>query len=121
MGAFGYAVANNAFSNPLAMDLSHGVAISSLLGLVTLRVAARFGPPLGPAVPADDRTSPLARQEDLNLGLLLVVSFHVLFQLTGGQSSPYYPLTYLFIAFASAFAERSAGGVILLACLGAEG
>lgn len=134
-GAFGYALAHRAFVDPRTWGLSHGVAITSLLGLVALRVAARFGTPVGtpraadvvatspggPGRGGDERQSDAARQEDLNLGLLLVVSFHVLFQFTGGQQSPYYPLTYMFVAFHSAFAERRAGGTILLACLAAEG
>lgn len=54
---------------------------------------------------------------DMEVGLALVAGSYGLFSLTGGTSSPLYPLVFLIVAFAATF-QRPIGVVLLLvACL----
>jgi len=117
-GAFCLALADGAYTIPERLGAFHFVALVSLLGLLGLRVGLRFQ---SPAITAAAQRTRSGRYEDLSLGLLLIVTLHVLFQMTGGLRSPLYPLTYLFVAFAAAFAEVWAGRLLLLVAVAAEG
>ena len=112
------ALADGSFASPESMSPLHFVALTALLGLLALRVGVRFcTPDIGNAAERDEAS----RHEDLSLGVLLIATLQVLFQMTGGAGSPLHPLTYLFVAFATAFAERRAGRLLLGLAVAAEG
>jgi len=117
-GALGFAIADGAFAPLERLEPCHFGALIALLGLLGLRVVVRFRTP---EITASSDRGESARHEDLSLGVLLIATLHVLFQMTGGLSSPLYPLTYLFVAFATAFAEVWAGRLLIVACILAEG
>lgn len=103
-------------------DVAPIVVASALGALVVVKVAARLR-----AVPASERElAALARDDkrdlkgDLELGAALVVATYVTLQLSGGLTSPVYPLVYALVAFLVTFHRRLVGIPLVGVTLGME-
>lgn len=57
---------------------------------------------------------------DLELGALMLVGLHALLQTTGGLLSPLYPVLYVFVAFATSFAERASARLLVVLSIALE-
>ncbi|MCU1282641.1 MAG: hypothetical protein JWM53_6187, partial [bacterium] len=109
-------------------DVGPIVAACALGGLVIVKVAARLR-----ALPAGADQAPrqwereLANDDgrgdtkrDLELGAALVVATYVMVELSGGLSSPVYPLVYAMVAFIVTFHRRVVGVSLVVVTLGME-
>lgn len=101
-------------AGPDAMRLAATAALGCLL---LARVVSRLR--------TDDETQGpepvwMRAVRDLELGLLVVVSTHVLLQLTGGFGSPVLPLLYAILTFVVAYSSRPVGLAVVAASIGIE-
>jgi two-component system, cell cycle response regulator len=101
-------------------DVGPIVAGCALGALVIIKVAARLR-----ALPATERE--LANDDgrgdvkrDLELGAALVVATYVMVELSGGLSSPVYPLVYALVAFIVTFHRRVVGVPLVVVTFGME-
>jgi two-component system, cell cycle response regulator len=98
-------------------DIGPILVACTLGALVILKVAARLR-----AVPASEREL-IAKDDrrdlkgDLELGAALVVATYVTLQLSGGLSSPVYPLVYALTAFLVTFHRRLVGIPLVMVTL----
>jgi diguanylate cyclase (GGDEF)-like protein len=101
-------------------DLAPIVAACALGVLVIVKVAARVRalPKSERELLQDDGRGDIKR--DLELGSALVVATYVTLELSGGQSSPAFPLVYALTAFIVTFHRRLVGVPLVVITLGME-
>jgi diguanylate cyclase (GGDEF)-like protein len=93
------------------------------IGVEYVLLAAAWAAVFAARVAARVRESARSEGEgflDFELGCLLLCAAHVVLQRCGGLLSPVYPLMYVLVAFASTFATRGHGRLIVLIAVGFE-
>lgn len=114
VGAIFAALVSRGFFQDLRLggaDVVRVTAAAALASLLLARVVGRLR--IGGGSGAEPGTSVMEALRDFELGLLVVVSTHVLLQLSGGLFSPAYPVVYAMITFLVAY-NRLVVGVSLV-------
>jgi two-component system, cell cycle response regulator len=114
-GAFAAAVVAGLFSD-VAGGGVRKIAAICLFGLW----AAAFGVKVHRRLTAVQRSAATGWRADLELGLLLVVATHALVQISGGLSSPVYPLVFVLVAFVVVYTPQWVGFTLVAATIGLE-
>jgi diguanylate cyclase (GGDEF)-like protein len=99
-------------------DVVRLTAAAALASLLLARVVGRLR--VGDELDSEEGGRWMETLRDLELGLLVVVSSHVLLQFAGGLSSPLYPMLYAMVTFLVAYNRLWVGAGLVATSLGLE-
>ncbi|MCK9462497.1 MAG: GGDEF domain-containing protein [Proteobacteria bacterium] len=114
-GAFAAAIVAGLFSDVATSGARKAAAIC-MFGVW----AAAFGVNVHRRLAGSGRTAATSWRADLELGLLLVVATHALVQISGGLTSPAYPLIFILVAFLVVYTPQWVGFTLVTATIGLE-